>query len=90
VIESVEEFCAELKVRSFRDRRVLMEGEGPILDSRAAANGTWRVTKNTWGCWVNKDVGIKVEAAVLARIYVMERKDLVRFAGKFERERVPK
>ena len=87
VVKGVEEFYAELQVRSLRDRCVLVESQRPILNSRSTANGSWGVAELTrLHGGIGKSVGIKVKAGVLSWVQVMKRHDLIRFARVFEGE----
>jgi hypothetical protein len=87
VIKRIEQFSAELHVGTLSDRCVFVEGQGPILDSRSAANSSWGIAQLTdWHSGVGKSVGIKVLTPILARVHAMKGLDLIWLARVFEGE----
>src|ERR1700674_3101435 len=85
VIEGVEQLRAELHACSLRHWGVFVEGESPILNSGPAANvarGVAQLAERNGS--VGESVGIKIEAAVLARILVAKWKGLVGLAREFK------
>src|SRR5712664_2819041 len=87
VVEGVEKLSSKLQLEALAERRNLLERNLPVVDSRPAANRSWRVSNGARRHSVlGKGVGVEAQVAGPARIELVERRRNVRLPGRLEIE----
>src|SRR2546427_8098512 len=85
MVEQIKKLRAKFQTLTFRDGRCLMQGEVPIANPRAAADGTFRVSERPQrNRVIGEESGIEPITAVCTRILCLEGASLIRLTWQLE------